>query len=117
MTMTKTLLFPMCNYSYVAVDVRGIKTRGTLDVNNQIEAVERIKQMGLFPTRVIESGARTRRRGGFSSRSRGLEKQKHSGVRWFGRRGKATILGVATPQLATLVEAGMPPVRGLRMFG
>ncbi len=72
--------------------------------------------MGLFPTRVIESGAQTRRRAGFASRSRGLEKQKHSGVRWFGGRVKPRILAVATRQLATLVEAGMPLLRGLRLL-
>jgi type IV pilus assembly protein PilC len=43
----------MSNYSYVAVDPRGIESRGTLDVSDQTEALRRIKEMGLFPTKVL----------------------------------------------------------------
>src|ERR1017187_4115486 len=43
----------MSNYSYVAVDPQGVESRGTLDVSDQTEALRRIKEMGLFPTRVL----------------------------------------------------------------
>ena len=43
----------MSSYSYVAVNPEGTETRGTLDVPDQIEAVRRIKEMGLFPTKVL----------------------------------------------------------------
>ena len=43
----------MSNYSYVAVDPQGMESRGTLDVSDQSEALRRIKEMGLFPTKVL----------------------------------------------------------------
>ena len=43
----------MSNFSYVAVDPQGMESRGTLDVSDQSEAVRRIKEMGLFPTKVL----------------------------------------------------------------
>src|SRR5208337_4065489 len=45
----------MSNYCYEAVDAGGLKTRGSLDVSDQHEALRRIKEMGLFPTRVAEA--------------------------------------------------------------
>ena len=46
----------MSNYSYVAVDPQGMESRGTLDVSDQSEALRRIKEMGLFPTKVLAAG-------------------------------------------------------------
>ena len=43
----------MSNYAYVAVDQNGSEMRGMLDVADQSEALKRIKEMGLFPTRVF----------------------------------------------------------------
>jgi type IV pilus assembly protein PilC len=42
----------MSNYAYVAVDPRGAEARGALDVADQSEALRRIREMGLFPTKV-----------------------------------------------------------------
>ena len=44
----------MSSYSYVAVDPRGVETRGMLEVSDQNEAVRRVKEMGLFPTRILQ---------------------------------------------------------------
>ena len=44
----------MPKFSYVAMDSRGKETKGTLDVNNQNEAIGRLKEMGFFPTKVVE---------------------------------------------------------------
>ena len=48
----------MSNYSYVAVDPQGVESRGTLDVSDQTEALRRIKEMGLFPTKVLAASQR-----------------------------------------------------------
>lgn len=104
----------MSTYSYVAVDPQGAETRGTLDVPDQSEALRRIKEMGLFPTKVLGAGedktrtARTRHR----PRARSLPIP----IAWFGGRVKSASLCVFTRQLATLVEAGMPLLRGLRVL-
>ena len=45
----------MPKFSYVAMDSRGKETKGTLDVANQNEAIGRLKEMGFFPTKVVEA--------------------------------------------------------------
>ena len=45
----------MPKFSYVAMDSRGKETKGTLDVANQNEAIGRLKEMGFFPTKVVET--------------------------------------------------------------
>jgi hypothetical protein len=44
----------MPKYSYVAMDARGKETKGTLEVTSQNEAIGRVKEMGLFPTKIVE---------------------------------------------------------------
>ena len=44
----------MPKYNYVAMDSRGKETKGVLEVANQNEAIGRIKEMGYFPTKVVE---------------------------------------------------------------
>ena len=41
----------MPKFSYVAMDSHGKETKGTLEVASQNEAIGRVKEMGLFPTR------------------------------------------------------------------
>ncbi|PWU14285.1 MAG: pilus assembly protein PilC [Verrucomicrobia bacterium] len=106
----------MPSYSYVAVDPQGLEMRGSLDVTDQSEALRRIKEMGLFPTRVLEAAvgrtrlARTQTKG---KRARRILTGSIS-IPGFGGRVKPAVLTVFTRQLATLVEAGMPLLRGLR---
>ncbi len=104
----------MSNYSYVAVDPQGMESRGTLDVSDQSEALRRIKEMGLFPTKRRAAGeprnplAATQPRPGTARRRWNL-----STPMWGGGI-RAVTLAVFTRQLATLIEAGMPLLRGLR---
>jgi type IV pilus assembly protein PilC len=107
----------MSNYLFVAVDGQGIETHGKLDVANQSEALRRIREMGLFPTRVAaESGSgSTRRRPAPKARPtpEPFTVFSHSRVR---RPVKTSHLTTFTRQLATLLEAGMPLLRGLRIL-
>src|SRR5215471_9260510 len=105
----------MSSYAYVAVDTGGTGTRGTIDVADQSEALRRIKEMGLFPTKVFLPR---------QSRARLLTTPRiRKGPAWnltisvaFLRRVKPAALSVFTRQLATLIEAGMPLLRGLRLL-
>ena len=45
----------MPKFNYVAMDSRGKETKGTLDVGSQNEAISRLKEMGYFPTKVVEA--------------------------------------------------------------
>ncbi len=101
----------MSNYSYVAIDPHGLETRGTLDVTDQGEALRRIKEMGLFPTKLLEKRApkpRLCRREPGPKAGLGGRDLLSIRVRGLGARVRARTLSVFTRQLATLVEAGMP---------
>ena len=45
----------MPKYNYVALDARGNETKGSIEVGSQNEAIGRVKEMGLFPTKITES--------------------------------------------------------------
>ncbi len=107
----------MTTYSYCALDAQGKETKGTLQVADQTEALQRVKEMGFFPIKITElrrqplsPAARVRRhadRLSLTSRapvvsSRGRVKSKQ--------------LALFTRQLATLLEAGMPLLRSLRLL-
>ena len=45
----------MPKYDYVALDSRGAETKGSIEVASQNEAISRVKEMGLFPTKIVEA--------------------------------------------------------------
>ena len=45
----------MPKYDFVALDFRGKETKGTVEVASQNEAIGRVKEMGLFPTKIVET--------------------------------------------------------------
>ena len=101
----------MSSYSYEAVDAGGLKTQGTLDVTDQSEALRRIKEMGLFPTRVAPpTPFRRRQRKTFA-----VPKVLNLRFRMPVGKIKPATLAVFTRQLATLIDVGMPLMRGLRI--
>src|ERR1700716_130821 len=106
----------MTSYSYEAVDPSGLRMRGTLDVASQNEALRRIKEMGLYPTRVAER--RHKRAVTPVTRSRPLARLRDVSlsIPLLNGRVKPRAVAVLTRQLATLVEAGMPLLRGLRIL-
>src|SRR3954466_9332711 len=115
----------MPKFSYVAMDSRGKETKGTLDVNNQNEAIGRLKEMGFFPTKVVEvdkskekPDAKTK-----GGAKQGAGKKKGAGgininikIPGLSGRVKTKVLTTFTRQLATLVDAGLPLLRGLRVL-
>jgi type IV pilus assembly protein PilC len=110
----------MSSYAYVAVDPQGSEMRGTLEVPDQFEALRRIKEMGLFPTKVWtpRTGQPGARRQTAVSRPRRAAARRGGvlSMTLFPARIKPAQLTVFTRQLATLVEAGLPLLRGLRLL-
>jgi type IV pilus assembly protein PilC len=106
----------MSNYSYVAIDPQGAVMRGTLEVADQSEALRRIKEMGFFPTKVLAANEKKRRLAGPLSRPRSALARPALALPGFSRGIKPRLLAVFTRQLATLVEAGMPLLRSLRIL-
>jgi len=102
----------MSSYCYEAVDADGLKIQGALDVTDQSEALKRIKEMGLFPTRVAQATSFWRRPG----KTWAVPKMPKLRVRLPAGKIKPAVLTVFTRQLATLVDVGMPLLRGLRIL-
>lgn len=100
----------MNSYAYEAVNASGASSAGVIEVDNQSEAVRRIREMGLFPVRVAERQHSRLKRALASTRSR------NHGQRLWEPRVKSAAITVLTRQLATLVEAGLPMLKGLRIL-
>jgi type IV pilus assembly protein PilC len=105
----------MSTYSYHAIDASGLESRGRLEVSDQAEALRRIKEMGLFPTKVYAQAPANARAPAGRTKPRGAPPALRLTLPGFGKV-KPARLAVFTRQLATLVEAGMPLLRGLRVL-
>jgi len=113
----------MPKFSYVAMDSRGKETKGTLDVTNQSEAIGRLKEMGFFPTKVVEidKGKKDKPDAKAKPGPSGSKPKKGGGsinikIPGLSGRVKSKVLTTFTRQLATLVDAGLPLLRGLRVL-
>src|SRR5882762_5274860 len=115
----------MPKFSYVAMDSRGKETKGTLDVNTQSEAIGRLKEMGYFPTKVVEidKGKKEKPEAkgkgaapGPKGKKGGLSANINIKIPGLSGRVKSKVLTTFTRQLATLVDAGLPLLRGLRVL-
>lgn len=111
----------MPKFSYVAMDSRGKETKGTLEVANQNEAIGRLKEMGYFPTKVVETDKTKDKKPDAKGKAGGKPGAKKAGsinikIPGLGGKVKPKILTTFTRQLATLVDAGLPLLRGLRVL-
>src|SRR5258707_14654258 len=114
----------MPKFSYVAMDSRGKETKGTLDVNTQSEAIGRLKEMGFFPTKVVEvdkgkkdkPDAKSKAAPGGKAGKKGLGMNLSIKIPGLSGKVKSKVLTTFTRQLATLVDAGLPLLRGLRVL-
>ena len=109
----------MPNFAYMAFDARGKETRGTLPAAGRSEACQRLKDMGLFPAKVAQenSGPTSQAPGVVRSRP-GIRSALNAtlAIPGFRRQIKPKVLASFTRQVATLVAAGMPLLRGLRLI-
>ena len=114
----------MPRFNYVALDTRGNETKGSIDVGSQNEAIGRVKDMGLFPTKITEAEKEDKSAGKKAKAKAGPKPKagKKGGVNislsspGLGGRVKPKVLMTFTRQLATLVDAGLPLLRGLRVL-
>ena len=114
----------MPKFNYVAMDNRGKETKGTLECASQNEAITRVKEMQLFPTKIVEADklkadkkAKPAAKSG-KPKAKGKKGQININIKipGLGGRVKTKVLTTFTRQLATLVDAGLPLLRGLRVL-
>jgi type IV pilus assembly protein PilC len=109
----------MPKFHYIALDQNGQETAGEIESNNEAEAIAQLRRSQLYPTQVVEEGkgdsAAIRRRartsaGKGKARAAGSKASANSKV-----AGKT--LMIFTRQLATLIDSGLPLLRGLTVLG
>jgi type IV pilus assembly protein PilC len=111
----------MPRYSYVALDARGQESTGLVDASSTNEAIGQLRQAGYFPTKVSEEEISVRpdekasRRADRTSPAEGKPRSKN--IVLFQRKSvKPKTLMIFTRQLATLIAAGLPLLRGLNVL-
>ena len=109
----------MPKFNYVAMDGQGKEQKGVLDADNQNDATSKLKEKGLFPTslgRRINQGERKFLRKELPSS--GKPGRKKGGLSMNIQLGtpviKTKLLCQFTRQMGTLLDAGLPLLRGLR---
>lgn len=112
----------MPKFSYVAMDQKGKEQKGTIEVASQNEAIGRVKEMGLYPTRIVEvdkvkeSPQKKGKAAGKAAGKKGINVNINIQIPGLSGRVKSKVLTTFTRQLATLVDAGLPLLRGLRVL-
>ncbi len=108
----------MPKFSYVALDSRGQESQGTIDASSTNDAVAKLRQSGYFPTSVVEEG----KAGAKAAPKKSGAKAPQAAIggkptpRKTGKI-KGKTLMIFTRQLATLIDAGLPLLRGLSVLG
>jgi type IV pilus assembly protein PilC len=114
----------MPRFEYVALDSRGQESTGVVEAASSNDAIGQLRQAGFFPTNVYEEGRGGGRDGKASKRAekkariaQPREKGKGGGIVLFQRKKvKPKILMIFTRQLATLIDSGLPLLRGLNVL-
>ncbi len=114
----------MPKYRYAAMDSKGREVEGVLDAENESRAIAQIKDKGLFPTSVMDiTGRRATATGRPGTKAAAGGKGLSMEIRLPGflntmmqGRIKLKHMMIFTRQLATLVDAGLPLLRGLHVL-
>ncbi|HXM33448.1 MAG TPA: type II secretion system F family protein [Chthoniobacterales bacterium] len=111
----------MARYNYVALDGRGQELTGLVDASSTNEAIGQLRQAGYFPTHVYEEGSAAAATGKTKVRKvkapPAERKARSKNIVLFQRKSvKPKVLMIFTRQLATLIDAGLPLLRGLNVL-
>ncbi len=98
----------MPTFQFEAMNAQGQEIREEIDALSSEEAIAKIRQMGYFPTKIKERGARK----GKEAKTPGAAKRQ----RGSGGKVGVKILTQFTRQLSTLQDAGLPILRSLRIL-
>jgi len=99
----------MAVFTYEALNEQGKEVRGEVEANSNDEAVSLIRAKNFFPTKVAEKAAKKAK----AAAAPGAPAKKKTIT--FGRV-KTKQLTVFTRQLSTLLDAGLPLVRALKIL-
>ena len=112
----------MPTFNYVALDAKGEEQMGALDAGSEADAIGQLRRTGLYPTQVVEKGkGAIKAAGGKKVKKPAKGKPKSKGAKgqslFGGNKVKGKVLMIFTRQLATLIDSGLPLLRGLTVLG
>jgi type IV pilus assembly protein PilC len=111
----------MPRFEYIALDARGTENRGVLEANSQNDVVNHLRQSGYFPTSVTlegqggGGGAKVAKKGAAApaAKAGAPAKKKDNTAALLKKSVPSKTLMIFTRQLATLIDAGLPLLKGL----
>ena len=116
----------MPRYTYIALDARGQESTGLVEASSTNEAIGELRRAGYFPTHVYEEGAtgaapasQPKAAREKKAKAPRAERKSRGGMNivLFQRKTvKPKVLMIFTRQLATLIDAGLPLLRGLTVL-
>lgn len=106
----------MPKFHYIALDQNGQEQAGDLDAASEADAVNQLRQSGLYPTSVAAEGQG--QAAAIKKRAKSAPKTKSKTVKiGANAKVKSKTLMIFTRQLATLIDSGLPLLRGLTVLG
>jgi type IV pilus assembly protein PilC len=113
----------MPRFTYLALDSRGQESSGLVEAASTNEAIGQLRQAGFFPTNVYEEGKSGCVEGKVEKRAAKAapateprEKRKGDIVFVQRKKVKPKVLMIFSRQLATLIDSGLPLLRGLSVL-
>ena len=118
----------MATFQYIAMDAQGKEQRGTVDAADRAQAIAAVRNAGLFPSAIGEvkgggSAAPAKKapakKGAAPAKKGGMNKDIKINIKlpsFLKGRVKPKDLTTFTRQLATLVNAGLPLMRGIEVL-
>jgi len=105
----------MANFQYIALDAKGEQTTGSVTAGSESEAIQQLRNQGLYPTQVVEEGKGSLSAGKAKAQTKARGKKKVKSAKTGGKI-KPKVLMIFTRQLATLIDSGLPLLRGLTVL-
>ncbi len=103
----------MPEYVYEGMDNKGREVSGSINAESKVNAINKIREMGYFPTAVNEKKEEKKAK---QAAAPGVVASKASWNIFSNRKVKEKDLVTFMRQFATLVDAGLPILRGLRVL-
>jgi type IV pilus assembly protein PilC len=107
----------MPSFAYTALDARGQEVRDTMEAASEQEAIQALRQSGYYPTSVMPAGKAKAAKAPKAAKAAGAKKELSISIPFLERKTvKPKTLMIFTRQLATLIDSGLPLLRGLTVL-
>ena len=103
-------------FQYEAIDAKSEVTTGNIEAANKADATQQLRSNGLFPKQIIEVGKGKLKASKGKKRRVRRSRSKKGGLRFGSGKVKGKVLMIFTRQLATLIDSGLPLLRGLNVL-